>query len=413
MDLWHHPDGGGTLNNELISIIVPIYNSEQYLTECIDSVIGQTYENLEIILVDDGSTDSSGEICDEYAGMDNRIKVIHKQNGGQQDARSAGIAVAKGTFIGFVDSDDWIDVDMYENLYKNIGVHDLATSGLWVYDKSGAKKKIVDALETGIYDAQDKYFCENLIVFAGNTEGGMFGGILNNVCNKLFRASIVKECFDSVNVNVKNGEDLLFTLKYVLMCKEVVVTHGCYYHYRYNFSSMSHKQNLDYLSEMNMFYKVLNKSLVGHVFEETLRNQLNRLVLYFVYNYTSSMMQMGTELDYPQYVFPQNNLLIGKNIVLFGSGKVGKSYYRNWEYSESIRVVQWIDNASAMNEIFGQKIYKMEEIVQDGYDYIVCAVLDQEKAEEMKKQLIAYGIKEKIILWKEPENIFRQFYLVR
>jgi len=401
------------LKNELISIIVPIYNSEQYLEECIDSIISQTYRNLEIILVDDGSTDSSGEICDEYIQKDYRIRVIHKENGGSQEARSAGVAMAKGTFIGFVDSDDWIDADMYENLYKNIGSFDLATSGLWHYDISGARNKIVDAFEAGIYDGQSKYVCENLIVFAGDTEGGMFGGILNSVHNKLFKASIIKKCYELVNVNINYGEDLLFTIVYALRCKKIVVTHECYYHYRYNSSSMWHKKNLDYLSEMNRFYKVLDREIMGHIFEKTLRDQLNRLLLYFVYTYTSSIMQMGTELYYPQYVFPKNHLINEKNIVLFGSGKVGKSYYRDWEYRDSIHVVQWIDSTPPVNEILGQKVYKTEEVVQDGYDYVVCAVLDQERAEGMKKQLISYGIKEDVILWEKPNNIFREFFLVR
>lgn len=104
----------------LISIIVPIYNVEKYLHKCVDSLIGQTLKDIEIILVDDGSTDKSGEICDEYRLKDNRIKVIHKKNGGLSDARNAGIDIAKGDYITFLDSDDWIELNMYEKLYKYI-----------------------------------------------------------------------------------------------------------------------------------------------------------------------------------------------------------------------------------------------------------------------------------------------------
>ena len=104
-------------NIDLISIIIPVYNVEQYLSRCIDSVINQTYKNLEIILIDDGSTDDSGEICDEYALKDNRIKVMHKQNGGVSSARNEGLDISKGNYIGFIDSDDFIEKDMYEFLY--------------------------------------------------------------------------------------------------------------------------------------------------------------------------------------------------------------------------------------------------------------------------------------------------------
>lgn len=104
-------------NNEfLISIVVPVYNIEEYLYNCVDSIIKQTYRNIEIILVDDGSTDKSGIICDEFANRDERIKVIHKKNGGLSDARNAGIDAAKGEYIGFVDGDDYIDQKMYEIL---------------------------------------------------------------------------------------------------------------------------------------------------------------------------------------------------------------------------------------------------------------------------------------------------------
>lgn len=105
---------------DLISVVIPIYNVEAYLRECIVSICGQTYSNLEIILVDDGSPDGCGKICDEFAKKDSRIRVIHKANGGLSDARNAGIDVASGKYIAFVDSDDWIEKTMLENLYNTV-----------------------------------------------------------------------------------------------------------------------------------------------------------------------------------------------------------------------------------------------------------------------------------------------------
>jgi glycosyltransferase involved in cell wall biosynthesis len=104
----------------LISVIIPIYNVEQYLRRCLDSIVNQTYTNLEIILVDDGSPDKSPQICDEYASRDNRIIVIHKENGGLSDARNAGLDICKGEFISFVDSDDWVSQDYINELYSSI-----------------------------------------------------------------------------------------------------------------------------------------------------------------------------------------------------------------------------------------------------------------------------------------------------
>lgn len=104
----------------LISIICPIYNAEAELPRCVDSVLAQTHRNIELVLVNDGSTDRSGEICDEYAAKDNRVRAIHKENGGASAARNAGLDAAHGDYIGFVDSDDWINSDMYERLLRAI-----------------------------------------------------------------------------------------------------------------------------------------------------------------------------------------------------------------------------------------------------------------------------------------------------
>lgn len=119
---------------ELISVIVPVYNVEKYIDKCINSIINQTYKNLEIILVDDGSPDNCGNICDEYSKKDNRIIVIHKENGGVSSARNIGIKNAKGKWITFVDSDDWIENDYVEKLSK-IGIQNKAEVVLCGYNR--------------------------------------------------------------------------------------------------------------------------------------------------------------------------------------------------------------------------------------------------------------------------------------
>lgn len=112
------------MGNEIISVIIPVYNSAEYLEKCLDSVINQTYRHLEIILVDDGSTDESGKICDAYAAKDKRLKVIHKENGGVASARNTGLDAVTGDYIGWVDSDDWIEAEMFETMLAAAGIHD-------------------------------------------------------------------------------------------------------------------------------------------------------------------------------------------------------------------------------------------------------------------------------------------------
>ena len=143
--------------DELISIIIPVYKVEKFLNQCIDSVINQTYNNIEIILIDDGSPDNCGKICDDYEKKDSRIRVIHKQNGGLSDARNAGLAVAQGEYIGFVDSDDYISYDMYEKLYSSIKRHKaqlavcsfqyINEDGLLIYNPSPVKNERLSRIE--------------------------------------------------------------------------------------------------------------------------------------------------------------------------------------------------------------------------------------------------------------------------
>lgn len=126
-----------------ISIIVPVYNVEKYLEKCVRSILAQTFTDFELILVDDGSPDSSGAMCDQFAEQDQRVKVIHKENGGLSDARNAGIEIATGEYLGFVDSDDYIADDMYELLYTNIVKEDADLSICGIYDVYEGKEPIV------------------------------------------------------------------------------------------------------------------------------------------------------------------------------------------------------------------------------------------------------------------------------
>lgn len=130
--------------NTLISVIVPVYNVEKLLPKCLDSILAQTHENLEIILVDDGTKDRGGILCDEYAAKDSRIRVIHKENGGLSSARNAGLDVARGEYIGFVDSDDWIEPEMYETMLALAKKHDVKMVCAGRYDvseRTGEKRK--------------------------------------------------------------------------------------------------------------------------------------------------------------------------------------------------------------------------------------------------------------------------------
>ena len=208
---------------EVISIIVPVYNVEKYLIRCVDSILKQTYTNLEILLVNDGSTDSSGSICDSFASIDSRIKVIHKKNGGLSDARNTGIKIVTGQYIGFVDSDDWINPKMYEKLYKNIKKHDadISICGFSLIEEV-AQNSPLDLLPEKKYEIQRFTSKQALEILLTKR---LFH---SNAWDKLY----TKELFE--NIEYPKGriyEDIATTYK--LICKANGIVYCAYPGYNY------------------------------------------------------------------------------------------------------------------------------------------------------------------------------------
>ena len=196
-------------NKPLISVIVPVYNTEKYLVECLDSIIGQTYENLEIVLIDDGSTDGSGKICDEYAKKDSRIVVLHKKNGGQSSARNAAIKVAKGEFINFVDSDDALDLGFITELYSlydekcSLSLCGLLYHRLHNNTKEHAYSKPYHARKKN--ESLKSYILQSMVL-----DGRMYPAV-----NKLFVAGIIHKNDLLFEEKRSFGEDTMFVLKYI------------------------------------------------------------------------------------------------------------------------------------------------------------------------------------------------------
>ncbi len=208
------------MENELISVIVPVYNMEQYLERCVRSVLGQSYQNLEVILVDDGSTDASPAMCDAYAREDARVKVIHKENGGLSDARNAGLAVATGAFIGYVDSDDWIEPDMYERMYRAC-VDKNAQLCVCRYFSEYANRTLGGGDGACVALTRE----ELLRIYIG---GHAQYVIYNSVWSKLFRRSLV----DGVMFpKGRNSEDITYTTKAFCRLDKAVYLDRCLYHY--------------------------------------------------------------------------------------------------------------------------------------------------------------------------------------
>ncbi len=201
------------LNKPLVSIIVPIYNSMQWLAECIESIRGQTYKEIEIILVDDGSTDFSGVICDAYAEMDSRIVVIHQENKMLSAARNAGMKIAKGKYLMFADSDDYVADNWCECLVELAEMHpDALVCGCKaIVDSTGVTVRLLDKAK-----ATSEFHYGNYLQFCKND-------ISSSVCNKIFLKQDVEEQKLYFDETVTFGEDKIFALSFLRMKKYVVV----------------------------------------------------------------------------------------------------------------------------------------------------------------------------------------------
>ncbi len=216
------------MNHPLISIIVPVYNTAVYLPACLDSLLQQTYTDLEIILVNDGSKDESGAICDEYAAKDSRIKVMHKENGGVSKARNDALKLATGQYIGFVDSDDTIHPQMFEKLYCNLLEND-ADISICDFAMVYPDKRIhgnPDGLRLKFH-ADDAI--KTILV------GKYFQG---HLCNKLFKASVLQDIFFDEDIYVY--EDMLVVIKALLNSSAVFFDSTPYYNYYMRENSAFH-----------------------------------------------------------------------------------------------------------------------------------------------------------------------------
>lgn len=239
--------------SELISIIIPIYEVEEYLEKCIESIVSQTYENLEIILVDDGSPDRCPQICDEWEKRDERIKVIHKKNGGLSDARNTGLAVAKGEYIGFVDSDDYIDKEMYEKLYIAMKSEnaDLAICNLEKVREDGSSIEEESPIKNDVFTGAVglEKICDPCIS----------GWYYVTVWNKLYHRKIL----DGIEFPLgKIHEDEFVIHEILYQCERIVTLEEKLYKYvQRNGSIMSHEygiKNLDAVEAVCkrvLFYK--------------------------------------------------------------------------------------------------------------------------------------------------------------
>lgn len=379
------------MKNPLISVIVPIYMIDRYIGLCIESIINQTYQNLEIILVDDGGKDKCSEICELYASKDNRIKVIHKTNGGLVSARKAGLQQSKGEYISYVDGDDWIGPEFIESLYTaaRIADADMVCAG-FTRDLFSKSAVFMNSFPSRIYEGENlKKLWESMISYGSYYRAG----ICTYVWNKLFRRDIVWDVQMSVDNRISIGEDGAVTYPALLKCKKIVVVDNASYHYRQRENSML-KQCAGYSTESQKLlylYKYLMRWSQSTDVELNIASQITDYIL------SIAIIRSGGHLPQNNYsIF--DNLYHGKNIVIYSAGTFGQQLMLRFKETKHCNVMAWVDDDYWEYRRCCLNVDPVKSIKVLPFDYILIATVDALIAKNIIVKLRNLGVSQNKIL---------------
>ena len=395
----------------MISVIVTVYNEEKYLKQCMESICGQTYGNLEIIIVNDGSTDQSAKICDAFAGKDSRITVIHKENGGPVSARKAGLSSAHGRYITFIDGDDWIEDTMYEKLLKCLEEYhtDVAMCGRYE-DTGNISKAIMQGVPQGKYDKKlmKKTVYPNMIVNQDFFEWG----ISPSECDKLFR----RECIESFQMDederIRMGDDAVCTFPCLLNVESIYVLEECLYHYRQTTDSLV-KTICNYNLERQQFrimYQAGKERFTLYQNIYDCRKQWEMYVLFLMIPRSDGLYEGFSNLD---YLFPYPKVKKGIRIVLYGAGTYGQRLYKYLKRSGFCEVILWVDRNYKEFQKMGLEVMPPDRIPFECVDQIVVAITYAKPKRALYQELVRkYGeekisvIDEELILSEDSKRAF-------
>lgn len=386
--------------NSLLSVIIPIYNVQEYLKQCVESVINQKYQDLEIILVDDGSTDGCKEIVDIYAKRDTRVRVIHKKNGGLLSARAAGVELAKGQYVTFVDGDDWVDACMYERLMGRLMKDraDLITSGCYRYFNDAYIVESYDRMiPEGVYEKKrletDVYpimmYDERINAYAFDP----------STCFKIFRKELLFPIMQKLKrCHFYYGEDAAISYLYVLDAQRVICTNDKYYFHRQRNEAYvpSYFNDELFFEKLLECYEFIKGEIKNSQYYEIINKQLD---LFFARSANLKRMKYGLPIYYRlnYFLFPFDSVPCGSNIVLYGAGKVGRDYQMQLQNAEGWSLVARVDRNY---ESMGNGVQSPEVILEVDFDYIVVAIVDDEVYATIKKWLNTHGINDEKIIHK-------------
>jgi glycosyltransferase involved in cell wall biosynthesis len=377
-----------------LSVIVPLYNTEKYISQCLSSILNQTFSDIEVIVVDDGSTDRSGVICEEFAITDKRLKVIHQQNQGVIRARYNGLRLSTSEYVVFVDSDDFVNKEAY--IYAVPAMQRSVDAVLFeisrYYDEDNQKIE-PNCMQAGKYDRK-RIETEIYPKLIWDFEKQRFGMEMQLGVNIIKRELLLSQYEKIVDKKFWYGEDISIIYPLYKKYKNIEIIDKCYYQHRQRqeicWPYVSAPQYFDGLYELYRY-------LLSEFTEQEEHYQWRKQIEYF---YMSAVelkkAAYGDKINKKHYLFPFTKVAYQQNVVLYGAGAVGKEYYRQLMELDYCKNLVWVDKN--YDFLSRPEVVSPETILETEFDKLVIALENKDIRRQIRNDLISRGIEaEKIV----------------
>lgn len=387
-----------------ISIIIPVYNSAPYLSQCFQCLRKQTLQDIEVLLVDDGSTDNSAEICNEIVAADDRFHFFQQRNGGPTAARKLGLRYASSSFVTFLDSDDWAEPLWCQKLYE-----EAAKTGAELVicqhfrDQDGVSAPQKSLLSAGSYERADIEHKIFPVLFHDDFKDGWT--IYPYLWDKLFVREKLLPLLEQADERLRLGEDACATFPYLVNCERIVILADCLYHYVQHPKSGVRTQ-LDWnrdLPRYRWMYHFVRKSWQGTTFNRVLQVQWRRYLLTTIL--IPRVPFLWKQEDGRERWFPFLQVAHDSHVVIYGAGVFGTSCRKFLQQSRYAEPVLWLDARAEALQEEGLPVYGMDALSRVSYDVVLVAILRSSTAQAVCHNLQDAGVPEKKICTVNPSVV--------
>lgn len=371
----------------LLSVVVPVYNVEKYIEKCLESIIAQTYENKQIILINDGSTDGSGEVCDLYAQKYLNILVHHQKNAGALESRRIGTSLAEGEYIIWVDADDWIEPPYFAQMMDAMqeSCVDMVAANLY-FDIGQISTIVANQIKCGIYDTKEIFNC---MLYSGSF---FEYGIQPHGVTKLYKTEKLRMIQARLDNGICIGEDIAVLYPYIYHCEKILVTDICCYHYVQHMGSSTKQRGSNEIEGIDRLIAYLKREFFD---SKELFHQLNILRKYLIV-----LRDMTFWDSESMFLYPYGGIKKDNRVVIYGAGGVGQSLYAYCR-EKGIKVAAWLDQNARHYRDEGLPVFSLNEFdkLNTEYDYLLIANISEKIAEEIKNNLLMHGFPDEKLRW--------------